>query len=159
MRVRAFYFALSLALLGQSLQADFAAGMSAYEKHDYATALKEWRPLAEAGDAPTQFNLGLMYLDGAGVPQSSEHAVEWFRRSADQGYTKAQYNLGSLYALGHGVRRDLITAHMWMNLCAASGDGKCAKQRDLVGAKLKPRDLAIAQRRAAEWKPVTPATK
>ncbi len=153
------YLALLLLWFGQALKADFAAGMVAYEKHDYATALKEWRPLAEAGDAPTQFNLGLMYLDGVGVPQSSEHAVEWFRRSADRGYPKAQYNLGSLYAVGHGVRRDLITAHMWMNLCAASGDGKCAKQRDLLAAKLKPRDLATAQHRAAEWKPITPASK
>ncbi len=159
MRAPFFYFGLLFLLFGPAVKADFAAGMAAYEKHDYATALKEWRPLAEAGDAPTQFNLGLMYLDGVGVPQSSEHAVEWFRRAADRGYPKAQYNLGSLYAVGHGVRRDLITAHMWMNLCAASGDAKCAKQRDLVAAKLKARDLATAQHRAAEWKPVTPASK
>ncbi len=133
--------------------------MAAYEKHDYATAVKEWRPLAEAGDAPTQFNLGLMYLDGVGVPQNSEQAIEWFRRSADRGYTRAQYNLGSLYAVGRGVRRDLITAHMWMNLCAASGDAKCAAQRDLIAGKMKARDLATAQRRATGWKPVTPETK
>ena len=138
---------------------DFAAGMAAYEKHDYATAVKEWRPLAEAGDAPTQFNLGLMYLDGVGVPQNSEQAMEWFRKSADRGYAKAQYNLGALYAVGRGVRKDLITAHMWMNLCAASGDAKCARQRDLIAGKMKARDLATAQRRATDWKPITPATK
>ena len=146
-------------LLGQALEADFAAGMTAYEKHDYATAVKEWRPLAEAGDAPTQFNLGLMYLDGVGVPQNSEQAIEWFRKSADRGYAKAQYNLGSLYAVGRGVRKDLITAHMWMNLCAASGDAKCATHRDLIAGKMKARDLATAQRRATDWKPVTPETK
>jgi TPR repeat protein len=159
MRVRFLYLLPSLVLCGQALKADFAAGMLAYEKHDYATAVKEWRPLAEAGDAPSQFNLGLMYLDGVGVPQNSERAVEWFRRSADRGYAKAQYNLGSLYAVGHGVRRDLVTAHMWMNLCASSGDAKCAAQRDLIARKLKARDLAAAQRRAAEWKPITPETK
>lgn len=159
MRVRHVYVALSLVLFGQALKADFAAGMRAYENHDYATAVKEWRPLAEAGDAPTQFNLGLMYLDGVGVPQNSAQAIEWFRRSADRGYTRAQYNLGSLYAVGRGVRRDLITAHMWMNLCAATGDAKCAAQRDLIAAKMKARDLATAQRRATDWKPVTPETK
>lgn len=145
---------LLLALAGPVLAADFAAGMRAYENKDYATAIQEWRPLAESGDAAAQFNLGLMYLDGAGVPQSLPHAIEWFRRSADQGYTKAQYNLGAMYAVGRGIKRDYITAHMWLNLCAAKGDAKCAAQRDLVAAKLKPRDLTAAQRRAAEWKPV-----
>ena len=159
MRARQLLATFSLIFSAHVLKADFAAGMRAYEQRDYATAVKEWRPLAEAGDAPTQFNLGLMYLDGVGVPQSSEHALEWFRRAADHGYAKAQYNLGSLYAVGRGVRKDLITAHMWMNLCAASGDTRCATQRDLLGGRMKARDVAAAQRRAAEWKPVSPAPK
>ena len=38
-----------LFLLAWSLPAwaDFAAGLSAYQKGDYAGALKDWRPLAE----------------------------------------------------------------------------------------------------------------
>lgn len=134
--------------------ADFAAGLRAYESKDYATAIKEWLPLAESGDAASQFNVGLMYLDGTGVPQSDLKAVEWFRRSADQGYAKAQGNLGALYAVGRGVRRDYVGAHMWLNLCAASGDSKCAAQRDLVAKKMKQRELLEAQRRATEWKPL-----
>lgn len=137
----------------QLVHADFAAGLHAYEAKDYATAVKEWLPLAEAGDAASQFNLGLMYLDGVGVPQSDQKAVLWFRMSADQGYAKAQGNLGALYAIGRGLRRDYIAAHMWLNLCAAGGDAKCAAQRDLIGKKMKQRDLLEAQRRATEWKP------
>ena len=144
-----------LAFSTHLVHADFAAGLRAYEGKDYATALKEWVPLAEAGDAPSQFNVGLMYLDGVGVPQSDLKAVEWFRRSAEQGYAKAQGNLGVLYAVGRGVRRDYVGAHMWLNLCAASGDSKCAAQRDLVAKKMKQRDVLEAQRRATEWKPLT----
>lgn len=151
-----FLAAVLLAFAGQVARADFAAGLRAYESKDYATAIKEWLPLAEAGDAAAQFNVGLMYLDGVGVPQSDLKAVEWFRRSADQGYAKAQGNLGALYAVGRGVRRDYVGAHMWLNLCAASGDKKCAAQRDLIAKKLKSRDLLEAQRRAADWKPAKP---
>ncbi|MGI8741466.1 MAG: tetratricopeptide repeat protein [Bryobacteraceae bacterium] len=158
MGIRWSLIVLAIALFGRVLKADFAAGMKAYESRDYATAAKEWRPLADSGDAAAQFNLGLMYLDGTGVPQSVEHSVEWFRRSADRGYTKAQYNLGAMYAVGRGVRRDYISAHMWLNLCAASGDEKCIAQRDLVAKRMKARDLQAAQRRAAEWKPI-PAMK
>lgn len=135
------------------LDADFAAGLKAYESKDYATAAKEWREAADAGVAAAQFNLGLLYLDGMGVPQNDAEAANLFRRAADQGYAKAQYNLGELYVIGQGVRRDNVTAHMWLNLCAAQGDAKCAAQRDLLAKKMRPRDLATAQRRATEWKP------
>ncbi len=134
--------------------ADFAAGLKAYESHDYATALKEWRPLAEQGDAAAQFNLGLMYYDGQGVPQDFREARRWFQRSADQGYEKAQLNLGAMYGSGKGLRRpDYVQAYVWLSLCAAAGDQKCSAQRDLVSQKLKGSKLAEAQRIAREWKP------
>ncbi|MDA0221059.1 MAG: sel1 repeat family protein, partial [Proteobacteria bacterium] len=47
--------------------ADDNDGYDAYERGDYATALKEWRPLAEQGEAIAQNNLGLMYDNGTGV--------------------------------------------------------------------------------------------
>ena len=49
---------------GAGAAQDFAAGQSAYDAGDYATALQEWRPLAEQGDAEAQFMLGFMYDDG-----------------------------------------------------------------------------------------------
>ncbi len=53
-------FVLSLFIWPISAHADFQAGMDAYNQGDYATAFKEWRPLAEQGDAAAQNNLGLM---------------------------------------------------------------------------------------------------
>ena len=37
---------------------DFDRGLAAAQSGDFATALKEWRPLAEQGDALAQYNLG-----------------------------------------------------------------------------------------------------
>src|SRR3977135_3984233 len=99
--------------------ADFSTGLSAYQKGDYETALKEWRPLAEQGEASAQFNLGLMYYEGHGVPQQYGQAAEWFRRAANQDYTKAQYDLGAMYGAGRGVKRDYVEAYKWLNLCAS----------------------------------------
>ena len=132
--------------------ADFAAGLKAYQDKDYATALKEWRPLAEQGDAAAQFNLGLLYYDGTGVPQDYRQAAEWFRRSADQGYTKSQLNLGAMYAVGRGVKRDYVQSYVWFALCAAAGDERCAEKREAIGQQLKPSKLARAQRMASAWK-------
>src|SRR5207247_434953 len=59
-----------LAILAAGLaRADFKAGLDAYQRADYATALQEWRPLAEKGDANAQYNLGLLYNQGLGVQQ------------------------------------------------------------------------------------------
>ena len=80
--------------------------MAAYESKDYATALKLWRPLAEQGDAQAQYNLGIMYDNGQGVPQDDAEAVKWYRKAAEQGIAKAQYNLGVMYANGRGVPQD-----------------------------------------------------
>ncbi len=37
--------------------ADYNAGVAAYKRGDYATALREWRPLAEQGNAGAQNNV------------------------------------------------------------------------------------------------------
>jgi|SRR5450631_2687223 TPR repeat protein len=153
MRTPALSLTLLLILTLTASAADFTAGLNAYQKKDYAAAVKEWRPLAEKGDAPSQFNLGLLYVDGLGVPQDYSQAVSWFERSAQQDYVKAQLNLGAMYGGGRGVKRDYVQAYKWLNICAAKGDRKCVAQRDLVGQKLKPKQLATAQRLASEFTP------
>src|SRR5208282_4303329 len=139
--------------------ADFQTGLDAYQKGDYVGAAKEWRPLAEAGDPVAQFNLGLLYLDGHGVPQSPAEAANWFRRAAEQDYVQAQHNLGAMYGSGQGVKRDLIQAYKWLNICAAKGNGGCVTQRDLIAKKLKPGQVAEAQRLATLFQPRQEAAK
>ncbi len=65
-------------LFSNSAFADFAAGKKAYDKRDYATALKEWRPLAEQGGAHAQLNLGVMYFNGQGVTRDYIRAHMWW---------------------------------------------------------------------------------
>ncbi len=73
---------LALVLSAPSLAANYEAGQEAYDRGDYATALKEWRPLAEQGDARAQHLLGAMYGFGEGVPQDYVQAHMWFNLAA-----------------------------------------------------------------------------
>ena len=57
---------------------------------------KGYRKAAEQGLANAQFNLGVMYHKGRGVPQSYEEAAKWFRKAAEQGDTKAIQALGKV---------------------------------------------------------------
>ena len=69
--------------------ADNADGLAAAMRGDYATALKEFRPLAERGDAEAQYNLGVMYTNGHGVLKNDAVAVTLYRKAAEQGLAEA----------------------------------------------------------------------
>lgn len=100
--------ALALLLLAAApASADFAAGQAAREKRDYATAIKEWQPLAEKGDLQAQVGLGELYLRGDGVKEDPRAAADWFKRAADKGFAEGQYALGVLMRDGTGVRKDM----------------------------------------------------
>ena len=101
--------------------ADFDAGLKAYDAGDFATALREWKPLAEQGDAGAQINLGLMYRNGQGVAQDYKQAVKWYRRAAWQGDAKAQFDLGVIYDSGLGVMQDYKQAFKWYRKAAEQG--------------------------------------
>jgi len=82
-------FLLSLTFLflfsGSVYGDDFQDIWDAYERKDYKEAFRLWLPLAEQGNAFAQFNLGVMYEDGLGVPQDDQEAVRLYRLSAEQG--------------------------------------------------------------------------
>ena len=66
------------------------------------TPLAATRQSAEQGDAAAQYNLGVSYDYGLGVPQDDALALAWYRIAADQGHAAARYSLGVLYANGGG---------------------------------------------------------
>lgn len=113
---------LSIVCFVSPAWADFKAGMDAANRGDHATALREWRPLAEEGNADAQFNLGLQYYSGQGVPQDYVLARQWWEKAAAQGHVAAQLSLGTLYAYGYGVPKDNQQAVRWFRLAADQGD-------------------------------------
>jgi TPR repeat protein len=113
---------LSIICLGVPTWADYKAGEDAYNRGDFATALREWRPLAEQGDARAQYNLGVLYRKGRGVPQDDVQARQWYEKAAAQGQAKAQYNLGTLYLNGSGVPKDYQQALRWFRMAADQGE-------------------------------------
>lgn len=77
---------------------------------------------AEKGDASSQYNLGVLYYSGNGVPQDYAKAAQYFRKSAQQGNPHSAYSLGNLYINGQGVPQDYATAIYWYRQGAERGD-------------------------------------
>lgn len=157
--IRAVMLAGALGLiLATPVWPGFQEGRLAYERGDYATAVREWRPLAEQGNATAQYILGGMYANGQGVRKDEAEAVRWYRKAAEQGNPFAQYSIGFRYDEGLGVRRDPVLAYMWYYLASAnlpdgSSRDEAVTHRDQLGKAISPSDRALAEAMARNWKP------
>ena len=144
----ALAFMLSLPVAAQ----DFEKAEEAFERGDYATALRELRRLAEQGYAPAQNKLGDMYYFGFGVLSDNAEVVKWYRRAAEQGHRGGQYNLGGMYYNGIGVSEDYVQAYLWINLAASQGHEGAIQFRDILKKEMTPADVLKAQRLSRAWK-------
>ncbi len=111
-------------------------GVAALQKADYATALREFEPLAARGDSEAQYRLGRMYEYGRGVLTDMPQALSWLRKSAAQQNASAQTELGAIYASGFGgVPQDDAQAVAWFQKAANQGNPTAQYNLGLMYAK------------------------
>jgi localization factor PodJL len=82
------------------------------------------RAAATAGNPAAEYEIGLRYAEGKGVPPNPDLALHWFERAAQQGIAPALYRLGSLYEKGQGVKKDLNKARALYIQAAEKGNAK-----------------------------------
>jgi len=85
----------------------------AYDRANYASALKIWLPKAQEGDASAQLYVGEIFEKGLGLQPDYNAAAQWYEKAAAQGNFQAQLNLGHLYEKGLGVAKNQETAMRW----------------------------------------------
>jgi TPR repeat protein len=132
----------------------YRAGLAAYQKQDYASALTEWQPVAEHGSSAAQLFLGFMAANGLGLAEDAAAAVEWYRRAAEQDNMLAQIRLAMMYRRGHGVGQDPVKAHHWASLAAR--DQKHLQKvatafRKALQAKMTAAQIAEAEDLTRAW--------
>jgi len=109
------------------------------------------RKLAGAGDADAQWQMGVRYHTGAGVPQDDTQAVQWFLRAAEQGHVGAQGTLGAYYWAGRGVPPDLNRAYFWSALAFAHGDETSKSRLEGLASQMTRSQVAAARQQAEIW--------
>jgi len=103
--------AIAFASFGaQPALADVKAGVDAWSRGDYATAVREWQGPAEAGDADALFNLGQAYRLGRGVPADEARAETYYARAAANGHLQAADTYGLM--LFQNGRRELALPYI-----------------------------------------------
>ena len=101
---------------------DMDDAVAAMRSGDFAEAYCIMRPLADSGDADSQYNIGWMYLNGYGLRVNDGLALQWWLKASDQGHTDARFSIGMLYSLGEGeVPKDNDKAIDYYLLAAEDG--------------------------------------
>ncbi|MES1909626.1 MAG: hypothetical protein MHM6MM_002334 [Cercozoa sp. M6MM] len=81
-----------------------------------------YRRAAEQGHAQAQYNLGLMYYTGDGVPERHEKARTLFQAAAEQNLPEGQCRFGIMLAKGEGGDANLPRALELFRAAADQGD-------------------------------------
>jgi len=138
-------------IVPQAAFADFRTGADAALREDFDTALREWMPLAKSGDERAQYNIGLMYEHGRGVPKDPHRAFKWYQRAAERGAVPAQHNLGTMYAAGVAVKKDLVQAYKWFHIAAVAGFGLAVDALGKAPQLLTAEEIEEARNLAMQW--------
>jgi uncharacterized protein len=102
---------------------DQGNALKAYNRGDYATALRIYRPLAEKNQVLAEYIMGLMYANGQGVAENYGEALKWLQKAAEQGEAKAQFSVGVIYFKGLGMPQNRAEALKWYRRAADQGHG------------------------------------
>ncbi len=99
---------------------------------DYRQATLNYERAALLGDAVAQFDLGLIYEKGKGIPVQINKAEALYRASAEQGHAQAMVQLAGLYLNGLTGSRDETQALSWYQKAAKKGDREALYQLGLL---------------------------
>ena len=142
-----FTLVLASALSGRA--ASFDDGVAAYQRADYASAMRIWRELGEAGDIRAIYNLGVLFDLGQGVAPDPARAAVYFHHAAQAGHTRAMSNYGRLLEQGRGVAKNEEQAAYWFHKAADSGLAEAQYNLGLMYER--GRGVPKSERDAAAW--------
>ncbi len=114
-------------------------------------SLPELRRLADQGDADAQWQIGVRYHNGDGVPHDDAQAMQWFQRAAEQGNVAAQSALGSYYWAGRGVPEDLSKAYFWSEIALAGGDENSKSRLEGLASQMTQAQVSAVRQQAEAW--------
>jgi len=131
--------------------ASTVSGQSATDHGAQAYSLGSLHKLADRGDADAQWQMGVRYHNGEGVPRDDAQAMQWFLRAAEQGHVIAQATLGAYYWAGRGVPQDFSKAYFWSAIALAQGDENSKSRLEGLASQMTREQIAAARQQAEAW--------
>jgi len=98
-----------------------------------------------------QYDLGVVYLKGMGVPKDNKQATDWFNKAADKGFPSAMTALGLMAEGGDGAAKNSVEAYKWLMLASIQGDPTAKNVIQTVAKELSPEQVEHAKKEAQFW--------
>ena len=136
---------------GQSVTDHGLTEQRSADEHLQARSLADLLKLADQGDADSQWQMGVRFHNGEGVPHDDAQAMHWFQRAAEQGHVTAQATLGAYYWAGRGVHQDLSQAYFWSALALAQGDENSKSRLEGLASQMTRAQVSAARQQAEVW--------
>lgn len=109
-QLKSLIAAIAIAASFSALTNDLELGIEQLNRGEFQQAIEQFRPLVAEGYSPAQYQMGLVYQHGYGVPKDGMKALALFEQAAEQNYPDAQFELALLYTEGKLVKKDLKKA-------------------------------------------------
>lgn len=132
-------------------EGEYDEAVKVYGCADYPKAFNLFKPLAEKGDALSQFQVGMMTEQGQGTDASFENAYPWYKKAADQGMADAYFALGQLYTRGLAVPQDAVQAYAMFDLAVRGGHAVAGDWLNMQANKMMPEQIEQARKVADAW--------
>lgn len=111
---------------------------------DWYEAYSSWLPLADAGDAKAQVNVGYCSQHGLGTDKSVDQAIEYYKKAANQNDSRALYSLFQIY---ENTKKDAEQAKRYLEQACEMKEGRAifVRNKSLAESALEngERDKAI----------------
>ena len=135
-------------------RAGLEEGKAAMVANDFKTAMAEFLPAAQAGNADAEELIGVLYAMGLGVERDDRRAFDWYLRASLKSHPGAQSGVGWYYEVGRGLPApDLVRAYAWYTLSAIGGDPDAAISQEEIAKKMTPDQIAEALALIDDYKP------
>ncbi|MDX8389158.1 MAG: tetratricopeptide repeat protein [Mariprofundaceae bacterium] len=131
-------------------QQPYEEGIKALKAKNIVAAAPFFQLAAKEGNRAGQYQLGLLYARGAGVPQDFAKAHQLFEKSAMQGYPKSFYQLGEMFVYGDGVEVNYAEALAWFWIGTSMGDPYAKRRLRAMNTRISNKELSDAKARSNE---------
>ena len=141
MKTRALLLPLLLLPLPALAAPDLGSAIEALRDGRAPEAAQMLLDLARTGDADAQFNLGLLYAEGIGVPQNDRESLYWGWRARLAGVPAARALIDKLAEKASPALREELVTRIEADLAPRiqSGDGRAMLERSVLRLELLPK--------------------
>jgi len=112
-----------------------------YENKNFIEAVKWSKKSAKKGHSQAQFNIGVAYITGKGVPKNPYKALKWFEMAKENGDPEAQNALAETQwdiAIEYRDKGNFSEALLWFEKAKENGSLEAYKEIETIQQKMSP---------------------